>query len=101
MTTAFDPTTLPEEEQDAWDAAIRDLITDGTPLDTAYFDGGAFTEQDVRDYLADVRLRREALTELLLSQSLCPLHECDYAICFDDDDPECASIRQIHPSYDS
>jgi hypothetical protein len=33
--------------------------------------------------------------------SLCPLHLCDYAICFDDEDPECAQIREIHPGHDT
>lgn len=43
----------------------------------------------------------EQITELCLNLSLCPLHRIDYAICFDDDDAECAAIRQIHPNYDS
>ncbi len=46
-------------------------------------------------------LNTEDLTELRLSLSLCPLHASDYAICFDDENPECAQIRIIHPSYDS
>lgn len=47
------------------------------------------------------QLNREQVTELRLSLSLCPLHGRDYAICFDDEDPECESIRTIHPSFDS
>jgi hypothetical protein len=47
------------------------------------------------------KLDREELTELALSMSLCPLHLCDYAICFDDEDPECAQIREIHPGHDT
>lgn len=43
----------------------------------------------------------ELMTEYRLSDSLCPLHHCDYAACFDDDDPECAAIRLIHPSHDT
>lgn len=46
-------------------------------------------------------LDTESLTEARLAYSLCPLHGCDYAICFDDEDAECAAIRIIHPSYDS
>jgi hypothetical protein len=46
-------------------------------------------------------LDRESLTELLLYYSLCPLHAIDYAICFDDNDAECAAIRTIHPSHDT
>lgn len=44
---------------------------------------------------------RETLTEIALSLSLCPIHYIDYAICFDDDDAECAQIRMIHPSHDT
>lgn len=51
--------------------------------------------------LIDDEYARDELTELLLSYSLCPLHAIDYAICFDDDDAECAPIRIIHPSHDT
>jgi hypothetical protein len=44
---------------------------------------------------------RELLTDTALDLSLCPLHLVDYAICFDDENPECASIRTIHPSHDT
>lgn len=57
---------------------------------------------DLRRSLICLRsLNREQLTELALSHSLCPLHLIDYAICFDDDDAECAPIRTIHPSHDT
>lgn len=46
-------------------------------------------------------LNREELTTLCLDHSLCPLHRWDYAICFDDDNDECRSIRIIHPSHDT
>lgn len=46
-------------------------------------------------------LHREALTETLLQFSLCPIHRHDYAICFDDQNPECAAVRTIHPNHDS
>lgn len=46
-------------------------------------------------------MQREPLTSLLLEHSLCPLHRIDYAICFDDDDDECAAIRLIHPDHDT
>lgn len=45
--------------------------------------------------------QRDALSTLLLDNSLCPLHAIDYAICFDDDDPDCAQIRAIFPSHDT
>jgi hypothetical protein len=41
------------------------------------------------------------LSMLRLDESLCPLHHCDYAICFDDDDPECAPIRACFPHHDT
>jgi len=44
---------------------------------------------------------RESLTSLALSFSLCPMHLIDYAICFDDEFPECAAIRAMHPSHDT
>jgi hypothetical protein len=46
-------------------------------------------------------LDRDALSLLRLDYSLCPLHARDYAICFDDDDAECAAIRDCFPSHDS
>jgi hypothetical protein len=44
---------------------------------------------------------RDLLTHLALATSLCPLHLCDYAICFDDRTADCAMIRRIHPSHDT
>ena len=38
---------------------------------------------------------------LCLENSICPIHRCDYAICFDDDDDECAQLRAAFPLYDS
>ena len=44
----------------------------------------------------------EILTELLMAASLCPLHRCDWAICFDDENPQCEAIRMIYPhSHDT
>jgi hypothetical protein len=57
---------------------------------------------DLRRCLIALRsLTREQLTERALAESLCPLHLIDYAICFDDDNPECAAIRMIHPEHDT
>jgi hypothetical protein len=47
------------------------------------------------------KLDRDGLTQVALEVSLCPLHMCDYAICFDDGNPECAPIRVIHPGHDT
>jgi hypothetical protein len=41
------------------------------------------------------------LSLMRLEYSLCPMHHCDYAACFDDDDPECANIRALFPSHDT
>ena len=55
----------------------------------------------IRELIDIILSDRELLTTALLDFSLCPLHRIDYAICFDDDDPECAPIRDIHPSHDT
>lgn len=44
---------------------------------------------------------RDEITDFALSMSLCPIHFVDYAICFDDEDPECYQVRAIHPSHDT
>jgi hypothetical protein len=44
---------------------------------------------------------RELLTRACLDLSVCPVHLVDYMICFDDDDPECAIVRMIHPTRDN
>lgn len=44
---------------------------------------------------------REEITDIALGHSLCPLHFVDYAICFDDDEESCRSIRIVHPSHDT
>lgn len=56
---------------------------------------------DWMDSEADDWERREKLTQRLLEDSLCPLHRIDYAICFDDDNPDCVGVRIIHPSHDT
>jgi hypothetical protein len=56
---------------------------------------------ELRRLLPIASTDRELLTTMLLDASLCPLHRIDYAICFDDDDAECAAIRTIHPSHDT
>jgi hypothetical protein len=49
-------------------------------------------------FIAPIALLVEALdqagrADLLRSLDLCPLHECDAAICADDENPECATER--------
>lgn len=50
------------------------------------------------DELRSNRFSRDYFTELAIADSLCPLHFIDWAICFDDDDPDCAQIRTIYPN---
>lgn len=57
-----------------------------------------FTAQLIDDAMTH---DRDAISQLALEHSLCPLHFIDYAICFDDDDAECATIRMIFPSHDT
>lgn len=45
---------------------------------------------------------RDKMSEVAMSLSLCPLHRIDWAICFDDETPECSQIRAIFPqSHDT
>lgn len=46
-------------------------------------------------------LNRHMISMMRLDESICPLHACDYCSCFDDDDPECAQIRECFPSHDT
>jgi hypothetical protein len=90
---------------------FRDLLID--PYSPEYDDDdstydmpltrAAFAEcaEYLRFALDPQNLLTELITELALSLSLCPLHRCDYACCFDDDDAECAQIRMIHPNHDT
>ena len=60
----------------------------------------------VGDEIERMRTLVEALDDgaaslLRLEFSLCPLHRRDYAICFDDDEPECAALRLCFPSHDT
>lgn len=75
---------LDELRPDALDAIRRDLAAIDAELATPY-----------------AELTRHAYSELLLDHSLCPMHAIDYAICFDDDNAECATIRQYFPSHDT
>ena len=52
--------------------------------------------------LWDDQFRRDDISEIAMNLSLCPLHFCDWASCFDDEDAECAPIRLIFPySHDT
>lgn len=75
-------------------------MTDTEILDS--LDDDSLNLLDLRRSLICLRsLDREQITQLALDHSLCPLHLIDYAICFDDNDADCAQIRLIHPSHDT
>lgn len=90
--------------------AIRCLLIDRDCSDLDDCPDAAPYIDIIRDSLAMIDARiayphdehaRHALSDLLLSYSLCPMHAIDYAICFDDDDPDCAAIRAHFPIHDT
>lgn len=90
--------TMPTEE-----LAMSHYIGFITPLKEDHYISMDFyltIWQDVNDLYVN-KWAKEEFTTLALSLSLCPMHLLDYAICFDDDTPECAAIRIIHPSHDT
>lgn len=45
---------------------------------------------------------QDIIAEAAMRHSLCPMHLIDWAICFDDENPDCSQIRAIFPhSYDT
>lgn len=71
-----------------------------TPLDS---DESPFFAEliDCLQTLINDRYSRQTITMLALDDSLCPLHFCDYAACFDDDDADCALLRTLFPNHDT
>jgi hypothetical protein len=55
---------------------------------------GYAPSEDYRGYFPN----KEVLTDLAMKHSLCPIHFVDWAICFDDEDPECEQVRTIFPN---
>lgn len=114
ITTCDCPDTLPRTRlclHFLASAALRDLLIDRDATPSPMRDTDPFP-LDAPDFIYDfiraaLRLADDApyitdrMTALLLDNSLCPMHAIDYAICFDDDDPDCAAIRAIHPSHDT
>jgi hypothetical protein len=101
------PPLRDDHPHDHFNRALRDLLIDRdyAPTHTEHsFDSPDYAYATIRALLAtidDYPYSRDDLTRLLLDNSLCPLHAIDYAICFDDDDPDCTAIRTIHPSHDT
>lgn len=82
---------LADDSLDAF-LTIIDCITesaDNSPL-----------AHEIDSLLTIMRTDHSAFSAFLLSLSICPIHETDYAICFDDDDDECAQLRNAFPSHD-
>lgn len=86
------------------DSDARMLLCD-IDSDPSFFDSDIAPQ--IRDLInaahdrADAEYFRQSLTMLYLDYSLCPMHHCDYAACFDDDDDECATIREYFPDHDT
>jgi hypothetical protein len=90
--------------------ALRDLLIDRNYSPDHSNDNPLLNDPDypiydfIRAMLALIDIapyQTDRMTALLLDNSLCPMHAIDYAICFDDDEPDCAAIRAIHPSHDT
>lgn len=113
MTTHNELHALLDADDDRTHATLRSLmiaICNDTPIEHAIAELDDADFYDIADAPRIAHLlenamideyARETLTEIALSLSLCPLHFIDYAICFDDNDAECAPIRTIHPSHDT
>ena len=109
----------PYRETDIYDLSqeiYRDLLIDheSDPISPDDYNGPDTTPRMIAGLSYVDRTLREALTVLhadpysrhwlsmqYLENSLCPVHHIDYAICFDDQDPECALIREYFPSHDT
>jgi hypothetical protein len=93
-------TDLPSTEDFYWEQSVEDAIEeDKADRDLIEVLWGAL--RFIWDHLEEAYWYRETITEWALSMSLCPVHFVDYAACFDDDDPECAQVRMVHPSHDT
>ncbi len=101
-----------ECQHDIADEMTRDLLIlddDYEPLDRDYYRNTTTIDIDalateLTAILATLRADQFSthfLSMLHLDHSLCPMHHCDYAACFDDDDPECATIRAFFPNHDT
>jgi hypothetical protein len=83
---------------DAADFTLRQLL-----IDIDYTDFDPDFDSEYRSILRDclIALDTHTLSLMRLDHSLCPMHHCDYAICFDDDDTDCANIRSLFPNHDT
>jgi len=108
-----------DDAHDIADAMLRDMLMlddddciDETTFELDYYrDNYDIDDLDPEALMLDIAAHLDALradrfsihflSMLRLDNSLCPMHHCDYAACFDDDDPECATIRAYFPSHDT
>lgn len=110
----------PTDIYDRRDETLRDMLCtdsdDAIPLYADYalmLDADAIPQHEydyMRQMLQTIRdaanepydeTNRQFLSMLALDHSLCPMHNTDYAICFDDNDPECSQIRAFFPCHDT
>lgn len=100
---------LEKDDDAAWSTVRGCLIAlsydaDVTVLDERDFDADC-SEQDRLEIVNAIcalwasRYHRDDLSILAMSFSLCPMHFVDWAICFDDQDPDCSQIRDIFPTH--
>lgn len=94
------------EHEDA-QTFIRDMLgTAEQSFDTADYPHLSLVH--AQSILADLQTiwtapyMRDHLSRMAMELSLCPIHFWDWAICFDDELPECEQIRAIFPhSHDT
>lgn len=95
-------------ESDNWDQEMRELIIGEDDLDevTAEERSAGFIQdrEEAKALIEEMRTspyHRDTLSRVALDMSLCPLHFTDYAECFEDEEPECAAIREVFPGHDT
>jgi len=94
-------------ELDLFTSTVRDaVIAQFDPGDfypATSWDGTPGNDREIYETICDgiiytdTEYQRDSLSHLAMKLSLCPLHFVDWAICFDDEDPECSQIREIFP----
>ena len=114
--TMLKTTKLIELLENDNDGTIRSMLLN-FPDDLTHLDRSEFAQTDIFDTALPIMLEladlletgerweidseRHELSELALSLSLCPMHLIDYAICFDDENDECALLRSFFPLHDT
>jgi hypothetical protein len=84
---------------------MRSLLIDAN--DPSLESDAADLLRDMLNIMLDAAMRpfdetaTQQLSTLRLDFSLCPMHAIDYAICFDDDDDACRTIRAFFPIHDT